>query len=76
MKVPGNYACVEAPYVKQQLAGKHKPVLVDSRPKRAKYDKGHLPGALSIPYKKFDKFKHLLPKDKNTPIIFYCQGYT
>ena len=76
MKVPGNYACVEAPYVKQQMDSNKKLVLVDARPKRAKYDKGHLPGALSIPYRKFDKFKHLLPKDKNTPIIFYCQGYT
>ena len=76
MKVPGNYACVEASYVKQQMDSGKKLVLVDARPKRARYDKGHLPGALSIPYRKFDKFKHLLPKDKNTPIIFYCQGYT
>ena len=51
-------------------------MIIDARPKRAKYDKGYIPTAVSIPYKKFDKFKHLLPKDKNTPIIFYCQGYT
>jgi rhodanese-related sulfurtransferase len=75
MKAPGNYGCVEASYVKK-VYDKGNVILVDSRPKKAKYDKGHLPGALSIPDKKFDKFKQLLPTGKNTPLIFYCQGYT
>jgi len=51
-------------------------VLVDSRPKRAKYDKGHMPAAISIPDNKFDELKGQLPEDKNTPLIFYCGGYT
>jgi rhodanese-related sulfurtransferase len=51
-------------------------VLVDSRPKRAKFDKGHIPSAISIPTTEFDKLKGKLPADKATPLIFYCGGFT
>ena len=63
----------------QQYAKMPRPqgvMIIDARPKRAKYDKGYIPTAVSIPYKKFDQFKHLLPKDKSTLLIFYCQGPT
>jgi rhodanese-related sulfurtransferase len=50
-------------------------VLVDSRPKRKKYDKGHIPGAISIPDTQFDKFKDQLPEDKSKPVVFYCGGF-
>ena len=76
MKVPGNYACVTADYVKKQVDTKADVVFVDSRPKRKKYDKGHIPTAISIPDSKFDKLKGNLPKDKNKQLIFYCGGYT
>ena len=53
------------------------PVMVfDSRPKRARYDKGHIPGALSMPDSKFDEYKGLLPSGKSIPLVFYCGGYT
>jgi len=51
-------------------------LLVDSRPKKAKYDKGYIPSAISIPDSEFDKLKGKLPADKNTLLIFYCGGYT
>jgi len=51
-------------------------VIVDSRPKRPKYDKGHIPTAISLPDSKFDKMKGDLPQDKSIPLIFYCGGYT
>jgi rhodanese-related sulfurtransferase len=51
-------------------------IIVDSRPKRPKYDKGHITGAISIPDSKFDKLKSDLPQDKNVPLVFYCGGYT
>jgi rhodanese-related sulfurtransferase len=51
-------------------------VIIDSRPKRPKYDKGHIPGAISMPDSKFDKMKGDLPADKSIPLIFYCGGYT
>ncbi len=67
---------MEANYVKKKIDNKANVVIVDSRPKRPKYDKGHVPGAISIPDRKFDQLKGNLPIDKNIPLIFYCQGYT
>ena len=49
-------------------------MLIDSRPKRAKYDKGHIPMAVSIPHTKFDKMVASLPDNKNALVIFYCGG--
>lgn len=49
-------------------------MIIDSRPKRAKYDKGHIPGAVSIPDLEFDKHVAKLPEDKNTLLIYYCGG--
>jgi rhodanese-related sulfurtransferase len=49
-------------------------VIVDARPKRKKYDKGHLPGAISIPDTQFDKYKDQLPEDKSKMLVFYCGG--
>jgi rhodanese-related sulfurtransferase len=51
-------------------------VIIDSRPKRPKYDKGHIPGAISMPDSKFDELKGTLPGDKSIPLVFYCGGYT
>jgi rhodanese-related sulfurtransferase len=51
-------------------------MLIDARPKRAKYDKGHIPMAVNIPGSKFDKMTAKLPADKNALLIFYCQGPT
>ena len=75
-KKTGDYYAVEAPYVKNIVDKMEMAVLVDSRSTRPAYVKGHLPGALSIPYSHFDKRKGLLPSDKNIPLIFYCGGYT
>ena len=73
---PGNYIAVETSVVKKAVDTKANVVIVDSRPKRPKYDKGHIPGAISIPYSKFDALKGDLPQEKSTPLIFYCGGYT
>ena len=51
-------------------------MIIDSRPKRAKYDKGHIPGAVSIPDSKFDKMTAQLPGSKDALLIFYCGGPT
>ncbi len=48
--------------------------LIDSRPKQAKYDKGHIPTAINIPDTSFDKMTNLLPQDKKNLLIFYCEG--
>ena len=49
-------------------------VLVDSRPKRKKYDKGHIPTAISIPDMQFDDLKDQLPVEKSKMVVFYCGG--
>ncbi|KJS80242.1 MAG: hypothetical protein JM58_18970 [Peptococcaceae bacterium BICA1-8] len=48
-------------------------VLVDSRPK-SKYDEGHIPGAINIPFDEWDKYSNLLPEDKDKKLYFYCGG--
>ena len=74
LKVPGNYGAVSVEWMKAQVDKGADMVIVDSRPKRKKYDKGHLPGALSIPDTQFDKFKNQLPEDKSKLLVFYCGG--
>ena len=55
------------------------PVIIDSRP-RVKYDEGHIPGAVSIPFSKLvtmgDKGATLLTPYKDRQLIFYCGGST
>ena len=74
LAVPGNYASVSVEWVKKQVDSQADMVLVDSRPKRKKYDKGHLPGAISIPTTKFDRMTNQLPQEKDKLLVFYCGG--
>ena len=63
----------------QQYAIVPKPkgaMIIDSRPYKPKYVKGHIPTAVSIPHSQFDKLTDKLPQDKNTLLIFYCGGPT
>lgn len=75
MKVSGNYASVSPAWVKKQIDSNADMVLVDSRPKRKKYDKGHIPTAISIPDSQFNKLKDQLPQDKDKLLVFYCGGF-
>ncbi len=68
------HSIVEAPFVKEVVDGDQLGVVIDSRPKRKKYNEGHIPGALSIPDTQFDKLKGLLPADKDALVVFYCGG--
>ena len=51
-------------------------MLVDSRPYKGKYAKGHIPGAVSMPFSAFDKNIDRLPKNKADLLIYYCEGPT
>jgi rhodanese-related sulfurtransferase len=69
----GNLGAVSPAFVKKQLDEKTPITLIDSRPKARKYDKGHIPGAISIPDSEFDKLAGMLPADKAASLIFYCE---
>jgi rhodanese-related sulfurtransferase len=69
-----HYPAVSAEWVKSQIDGGKQMTLVDSRPKRAKYDKGHVPTAISIPDTYFDKLTDQLPQNKDRLVVFYCGG--
>ena len=73
MSQPGAYAAVSADYVAAKIA-ENKTLVVDSRPQKPKYDKGHIPTAISIPFSHFDDLSGKLPRSLETPIIFYCGG--
>jgi rhodanese-related sulfurtransferase len=65
---------VKADFVKQVADGKKMGLIVDSRPKMKKFDKGHIPGSISLPFSQFAKMKGMLPADKNMLVVFYCGG--
>ncbi|TCS73782.1 3-mercaptopyruvate sulfurtransferase SseA [Sulfuritortus calidifontis] len=67
---------VDFEFMKQQveIPPKKGVVIIDSRPDTRKFDPGHIPGAINIPDSKFDKMVDRLPADKNTLLIFYCEG--
>lgn len=50
-------------------------ILIDSRPYEGRFVRGYIPTAISLPDSRFDaQAVNILPKDKNTLLIFYCQG--
>lgn len=75
MKIAGNYPEVTAEWLKKEMDAGTDMFLVDSRPKRAKYDKGHIESAVSIPDTHFEKMTDQLPEDKAKLLVFYCGGF-
>ncbi|MCP4020588.1 MAG: sulfurtransferase [Desulfobacteraceae bacterium] len=73
LKQKGNYASVTAEYVAAKIA-ENKTLIVDARPQKTKFVKGHIPTAVNIPFSQFNDLKGKLPRDLNTPVIFYCGG--
>lgn len=74
MSDKAHYPAVSAEWVKDRIDKGTDMTLVDSRPKRAKYDKSHIPTAVSIPDMQFDENKGQLPADKSKLVVFYCGG--
>ena len=68
-----NYGSLSAEHVAKLIADNNT-VIVDARPKKPKFDKGHIPTAISIPFSQFDALSGKLPRDLNTPVVFYCGG--
>jgi rhodanese-related sulfurtransferase len=55
------------------MDGKRKAMVVDVRLSE-EYQEGHIPGAVNIPAERMRVEAARLPKEKSTPIIFYCRG--
>lgn len=62
---------VKALVAKTPEEGKY--LLVDSR-SDFKYNEGHLPWAISIPFQEMKERLSELPSDKKMPLVFYCGG--
>jgi phage shock protein E len=48
-------------------------LIVDNR-SEYEYRHGHIPKAINIPQDKIRLLGTLLPKEKDTPLVFYCRG--
>ncbi len=57
------------------IANEQRLVIVDNRT-AGEYGSGHIPGAIHIPREEFFNIASLLPEKKDTPIVFYCRGYS
>jgi rhodanese-related sulfurtransferase len=68
---------VDVEYVAQYVKVPHPEnvMIIDSRPYEAKFVKGYIPTAVSIPDTQFEKHADRLPADKNALLIFYCGGW-
>ena len=67
---------VDYVYVKKLVdQGSGSFMLIDSRP-LPRFQQGTIPGSVNIPYPNWDKVVNRLPADKNTQLVFYCQGVT
>ena len=73
-KKQGNFVSVSEKFVKKLVDKPDGSVIIDARPARKKYNKGHVPTAINIPNTFFDKMTDKLPADKTTRLIFYCGG--
>ena len=67
------FPLIGAEEVKSWMTGKRPVILIDSR-LPDEYQAGHIPGAINIPAERIKDEAARLPKDKTTPIIFYCRG--
>lgn len=67
------FQLVSAEQVKAWVDGKRKFALIDVRLPE-EYGASHISGAINIFPDQMQLQKALLPKDKSTPLIFYCRG--
>jgi rhodanese-related sulfurtransferase len=67
------YPVIDSEQLKSHLTRKKKVVLIDSRTPE-EYQQAHIPGAIIIPADQMKMEQAKLPKDKATPLIFYCRG--
>lgn len=64
---------INAEELKKLMSENTKLLIVDTRTE-FEYKQSHIPKAINISQEKFYMLETLLPKEKDTPIVFYCRG--
>ncbi|BDG02242.1 rhodanese-like domain-containing protein [Anaeromyxobacter oryzae] len=72
VNAPAEFRVVDAPEVHALLVG-GRAVVVDVRSPQ-EYAEAHIPGALGIPADRITAQSAALPRDRATPVVFYCRG--
>ncbi len=67
------HSVVTAPEVLKLQNGKPPAVVVDTRTAE-EFRLGRVPGAVNLPPEEVIREASKLPKDKRTPLVFYCRG--
>jgi phage shock protein E len=67
------YLTIGADQIVDLVTKERKAALIDVRSPE-EFLAGHIPGAVNIPAERIAAEKKRLPKDKSTPLIFYCRG--
>ncbi len=69
----GEFRIMSAEEVKKAIDVKKQVAVIDARSEK-EFREGHVPGSLNVPPEKVGIIATLLPRDKDSLIIFYCRG--
>ena len=69
------YQTIKTAKLKALWDTKPKDLLIIDTRNPEEYDDVHIPGAVNVPQKKFDAYRHLLPGEKAVRLVFYCNGF-
>jgi rhodanese-related sulfurtransferase len=72
-RAAANFPVISTDEVKKFIDQKENMVLIDARTPE-EYREAHIIGAINVPEKGFEQAVAQLPTDKNTLLIFYCNG--
>ncbi len=72
---PGAIEDLDVKQVESITKSAAKLVIIDNRTEM-EYASGRIPGAFNIPPQNIPMIASFLPADKDTPLVFYCGGYS
>jgi len=65
---------LSAEELKKMMDGNSGLVIIDTRT-QLEYARGRIPRSLFVPEEKFFALELILPKAKDTTLVFYCRGF-
>jgi rhodanese-related sulfurtransferase len=68
-----DFSSIGAEELKKLVDAKKQVTIVDARTEK-EFREGHVPSAINVPPDKVSGIAALLPKDKNSLLVFYCRG--